>query len=233
MSNARGTRMFTFQLGFLFEEERSKTEIDGIFQKLNSIDTFDGLKKISNQDGEAILASSDDSVELNLTERDIVISYTNVKLKRSIDGKYSEISDLALQVYSFISDIKIQAVKFTETVYVTSKTDRMHFANEILNPKNVDKAADYDVSLVFSDEVGADDDDLYRSVNIATSHTNGIHKVFAKNKKLELLDSAVFLRSAVGMGELLTNSQVMKFIKDNSNANATHFTLKKLRYGQE
>lgn len=234
-------KVIEFEIGLLFENEQGKDGIESLFQKLNTLHEFDGIKKISHtKESNAVLLSSDESLEISLTEQDITLSYTNTKLKRFDPENYVQLSQLISKIQSYAKkNTPIQAVRFSEVLHSASESDRLFFPKQVFNIKYAKSARNYDVLLDLSDEgfseENEEDLDLYVSVNISTEHTTKVHNLFQEQDKAKLLEKSIFIQSNIGMGigDHPTNQQITNFIKTKVNEKLSQFTLEKLGYGQK
>ena len=226
-------RTFKFEIGLLFEAERSKSEIEETFQKLLNVSEFDGVKKVSKSKKgiEAKLTSSDNTLKLLLSEKDAAVSYTNTELAIVPHSKFELVQKLIIKLSDVLPDVRIEATRSSHLIYSTFKADCTYLRDEFINGKYRDYLDDFEVSLDFAGKE-IEGKELTISANVSNQHTYAMHKAFEKQNKKRLLKQLVTVYAAFGISDNPSKSQITAFFKHATSSQVSYAALERLGYGK-
>jgi hypothetical protein len=232
--NPKNFKMFQYELGFLFEKERTKKEVEDAFKRLFVLEQFDGVRKFdsSKKGSRAKFTSVDNTLELVITELDVEITYTNQTLGMVKKEEYLKIHETMNRILKLLPEIPVGAVRVGQWVFSTSVTDIDFLTSELVNSKFKNDLSEYRLTFDYSEgEISGKEVNL--SLVVSDRHSVSMHKAFEKKGIKSKLDNLVTVYAATGISESLETEQIRSFLESDIALRPSEKALMRLGYGFE
>lgn len=221
------------EIGFRFSNEITSELVKSLYTKLLDLPEFNGVNKVSNIEEKriAFLSSDDNCLELTISQRDISLINKNHSLSRDFRFNNELIKQLILDLYERTKEHEVDAVRSTQFIYSTKKSDFQQVVSNVFSTKHSEELDEFDVTFERENE----NSNISKNVliNVTDQYSEFVYNAFAKKDQLKLLDNFINIITVGSMFDQISKKDMTDFLAYALTDKLHDFALESLGYERE